>query len=622
MGLVRCARMARRDERSQPRGGPAAPKNGGRAAFVLAAALACLTVLVFAPIRHFEFVSYDDGDFVTANRGIATGLTWESLRWVTANAYYATGGPITWLSHLIDLELFGLDPHGHHLTNLVLHVVNVVGLFTLLRRLTGSLARSGIVAALFAVHPLHVESVAWISQRKDLLSTLFWWLAIWQYHSWAIGKSRARYLATLAWFVCGLLSKPIVIMLPATLLLVDYWPLNRIADGRPIWPQWRALLVEKIPFAVLALIAAWFTLQSQVDRGAVTEWSAPLDVRLYNVALSYAAYLAKTLWPVDLSPFYPYRNAVHGGMLAASLLTFVVCCALAILARRKLPAVTMGWGWYVAALLPVIGFVQIGAHAMADRLTYVPLVGVFIAVVWAAVAAAAQFRLTAMVPLAAGLIAIAACVAVTRQQIWIWQNGENLWRHAVEVDPTNGRALANLAATLAGQGRTSDALSYYREAVRIAPDEPKLLTNYGMALGAAGDRSAAISILRRAVINAPAYAKAHLALADQLAGNGQPDAAFESYRAAISLDPTNGLAHMNYAVTLAESGRFEDAAAQAERAVALEPRRSDWRFSAAMMLAAQGRLDRAILALEELLRIDPSFARARAELARLRSLRQ
>jgi tetratricopeptide (TPR) repeat protein len=584
----------------------------------LAALLVALTVWIYSPVWNFAFVSYDDADFVTGNRGITSGFTMDTARYIAHNPYYATGGPLTWLSHVIDIELFGLEPRGHHVSSLLLHLVNVVLLFWLLRRLTGRVLPSAIVAALFAVHPVHVESVAWISQRKDVLSTLFWLLTLWSYQWYARAPGARRYLIVLVCFIAGLLSKPIVSMAPITMLLIDAWPLERIDRTRPAWPQWRRLAVEKLPFAALAVVSLWLTLQSQLERGAVTEATAPLLLRAGNATQSYIAYLLRLCWPAGLSPFYPYRWTLNPSLVTVSAAALLLITALAVRVRKQLPAVPVGWFWYLATLIPVIGFVKVGAHAMADRLTYVPSIGIFVAVVWATAAGVVRRTWLRLAALTAAALAVAALSVTARAQVWHWRSGEALWRHAIDVEPSNARALANLAATLAGEGRTSEALAFYRDAVRLTPDEPKLLVNYGMALAAIGDRSSALVELRRAIQLDPGYAKAHLHLADQLAASGRFDEAFDHYRTAIERDPTSGLARMNLSVTFAETGRLEDALEAASGAIALESSRADWRFTRAMMLKVLGRKTEAIRELEEVLRLQPGHTQAQAELAALR----
>jgi Tfp pilus assembly protein PilF len=585
------------------------------------AAIIVLTAWIYAPVVHFTFVNYfDDRDFITGNPGIAGGLTWASLRYIVSDqAYYATGGPLTWLSHLIDIELYGLNAPGHHVTSVVIHLINVVLLFVLLRRLTGAWAPSAFVSALFAVHPLHVESVAWVSARKDVLSAAFWFAALLQYHAFVVTRRRRAYVFALLFCAAGLLSKPIVAMLPLTMLALDLWPLNRVEGGRPWWPQFGRLVVEKIPFAALGAVALLLVLQSQVARGAIaTIEPAPLTLRLNNALVSYAEYLAKTVWPVGLSAFYPYRWEISATTTALATGALVALSAFAVIRFRRQPSLLAGWLWYLGTLLPVVGIVRIGGHAMADRLTYVPLIGIFIALTWSAVAVAGRRRIPVVASAAVAAAVVLTLGIVARAQAWTWQDDETLWRHALAVDPQNGRADANLAALLTEQARVREALPYYREALRLEPNEPKTHNNFGLALLREGDRDGAIAQFREAVRIDPDYGRAHANLADQLAAGGQYDEAFAHYRRAIDLDSRSGLARMNMAVTLAEIGRLDEAVRLAGEAVAREPSRADWRFTTAMMLKVLGRRADAIRELEEVLRIQPDHAEARRELAAIR----
>jgi Tfp pilus assembly protein PilF len=585
------------------------------------AAIVAFTAWIYAPVVHFTFVSYfDDRDFITGNPGILGGLTWTSLRYIVSDqAYYATGGPLTWLSHLIDIELYGLNAPGHHVTSVIIHLVNVVLLFVLLKRLTGEWGPSAFVTALFAVHPLHVESVAWVSARKDVLSAAFWFAALLQYRAYVVSRSRRAYVLALLCCVAGLLSKPIVAMLPLTMLLLDVWPLRRVENGRPWGGQFVRLIAEKIPFAVLGAVALLLVLQSQVARGAIaTVEPAPLALRLNNAVASYASYLAKTVWPVDLSAFYPYRWEIAGTTTALAIGILIALSAMAVIRFRRQPSLMVGWLWYLGTLLPVIGIVRIGGHAMADRLTYIPLIGVFVAVGWFTIVVAGRWRIPAGASAVVAVAVVFTLGIVARAQVWTWQDDETLWRHALTVDSQNGRANANLAGLLTEQGRVREAVPYYREALRLEPNEPKTHNNFGLALLRTGDRDAAIAEFREAVRIDPGYGRAHANLADQLAAGGQYDEAFAHYRRAIDLDARSGLARMNMAVTLAEIGRLDEAVRLADEAVAREPSRADWRFTTAMMLKVLGRRADAIRELEEVLRIQPDNAAARRELAAIR----
>ena len=594
---------------------------GPRAAL---AAILVFTAWVFWPVHGFGWVNYfDDRDFITGNPGITSGLTSTSLRYIVSDqAYYATGGPLTWLSHLIDIELYGMNPAGHHVTGLLIHLLNVVLLFVLMRRLTGAWPASAIVAALFAVHPLHVESVAWVSARKDVLSTAFWLAALLQYHGYAARRSRRAYIAALLFCIAGLMSKPIVAVLPLTMLVLDFWPLGRfdVGRGRALASQVTRLVVEKTPFAALGAAALWLVYLSQVGRGAIsTAEPAPFSLRVSNAVVSYYEYLVKMIWPVGLSAFYPYRWQIPAGTVALAAAVLIALTVVAVVAVRRQPSLLAGWLWYLGTLLPVIGFIRIGGHALADRLTYVPFIGVFVAVVWAAASLAKRWRIS---PVAVTTVVVALVFALgvaARAQVETWQDDETLWRHALDVNADNARAHGNLAALLTEQNRVREALPHYREALRLEPSEPKLHNNFGLVLLRNGDRAGAMREFQEAVRLDPDYGRAHANLADVLAAEGRFDEAFTYYRRAIDIDPArSGLARMNMAVTLAEVGRLDEAAAAAGTAIEIEPSRVDWRFTRAMMFKALGRRDEARRELVEVLRRQPAHVEAQRELAAIK----
>ena len=373
--------------------------------WLIALALVSLTVAVYAPVRSFDFVTYDDGWFVSENPAIAGGLSVQGLRWAFQNAYLGTGGPLTWISHMADVQAHGLSAPGHHVTSLLLHAANTVLLFCVLRRMTGRLAPSAMVAALFAVHPLHVESVAWIAQRKDVLSTLFWLLAIAAYIGYTDQPTPARYGLVAILHVMGLLSKPMVATLPFTLLLLDGWPLGR-------WPVCRfdrnragRLILEKIPLGILSLLALWAALRAQRQAGAITDLQAlPVTVRAANAVVTYVSYIGKFLWPSGLTVHYPYRLDLDISTVFGCLFFLGAATLAALALRRRVPAVFVGWAWYLGTLVPTIGIVQVGGHSMADRFTYVPAIGLFVLVVWGALAVTERLRVPRAVTAAAAAL--------------------------------------------------------------------------------------------------------------------------------------------------------------------------------------------------------------------------
>jgi protein O-mannosyl-transferase len=538
--------------------------------------IALLAFAVFAPVLDFDFVNYDDLEFVVENPHVSTGLSADNIRWAFANAYGATGGPLTWLSHMIDAEMFGLDAGAHHRTSLVLHTCNSLLLFALLWTMTHATGRSAWVAALFAVHPLHVESVAWVAERKDVLSTLFWWLTIWAYVIYVRRPRIGRYLAVVIFFVLGLMSKPMVATLPFVLLLLDVWPLERLRvsgrRGKAQTLQPGTLILEKIPLVLLAFGSIALTFVAQRRAGAVAVFeNLPLGTRLSNAAVSYLAYIGKMFWPADLAAFYPYRQSAPLVLVAGCVLVLVAITAAAVWSVRRAPYVTVGWLWYAGTLVPVIGIVQLGSHAMADRFTYIPLVGLFIAAAWGGTALlkrAGASRATVMIVASSIVVAFAV---VARGQVHHWQNGVALWEHATRVTHDNARAHANLGVALAKAGQRGRAIVEYAEALRIDPRYAEAHNNLGLALGDDGRRDEAVAHFQEAIRLNAAYPNAHTNLANLLDEQGKTDEAISHYREAIRLKPDDVLARVNLAVALARAARVEEAVTELQAVLRLDP---------------------------------------------------
>jgi len=522
-------------------------------------------------VRHFDFVTYDDFDFVVNNPHVNTGLTLVNLSWAFANPYNATGGPLTWLSHMLDVQMFGLDSGPHHLTSLAIHISNALLLLVLLTTMTGALGRSLCVATLFAVHPLHVESVAWVAERKDVLSTLFWLLTIGAYVAYVRRPTVRRYVGVIALFTMGLMSKPMVVTLPFTLLLLDLWPLRRWEPDLG-WRLAAPLVREKIPLFALAAVATLLTFAAQQQIGAVADFGTlPLSVRVSNAAVSYVAYIAKMFWPVNLVPFYPYRESLSPYLVFTSFSIVAILTSAAVVVARQLPWMTVGWLWYVGTLVPVIGIVQIGGHAMADRFSYVPLVGLFIVLVWAG-ASLLNSDGTAMKTAACVAIPmIAACMFASRAQVRHWQSGLTLWQHAIAVDPANARAHANLGVSFDRDGRRDEAVREYRSALLIDANLADTHNNLALALAAEGRRSEALRHYQEALRVRPSYPNAHTNLANLLDEEGRTEEAIAHYREAIRLDPENTLARLNLAVAFARAGQVEHAIPLLEQLLEHDP---------------------------------------------------
>jgi Flp pilus assembly protein TadD len=578
--------------------------------------IALLTILTFAPVRGFEFVNYDDFEFTVENPRVAGGLTLENVRWAWQNPYSATGGPLTWMAHMLDVELFGVTPAGPHVVNLALHLASVLMLFTILRQLTGSTWRSAFVAALFGVHPLHVESVAWVAERKDVLSGVFWFAALGAYGWYVRRPGVGRYAAVAGFLILGLLSKPMVATLPFVLLLLDAWPLQRIALTRAGLERAPRLVAEKLPLIALAAVAMWLTLVAQEEIGAVSSATVvPIGTRAANAVVSYVEYLHKTVWPAELVPYYPYRRAIPALTLAGCAAVLIGLTVAAVFLARRAPFITIGWLWYVGMLIPVIGLVQVGGHAMADRFTYLPLIGIFIAIAWGIPQLLRPLDAKRRMLPAAAVVVIVALAATARAQSLHWRDGLALWEHTVRVDPLNARAHSNLGVVLAQQKRYEEAIRAYETALRLQPGVPQTHHNLGLVLEAIGRNDDASGQYAEAVRVKPDYAKAHMHLANLLAQRGSIEQAIQHYREAIRLAPEEPLTHVNLAVTFGRSGRPAEGVPHMREAIRLEPRNAQWRFFAGLMLSESGKIAEARVMFEEALAIDPNHTQAREALA-------
>jgi tetratricopeptide (TPR) repeat protein len=606
-----------------------------RLRLLVAAVLAALTLAVFAPTRHFGFLSWDDPSYVTENAHVLEGLTWRGVVWAFTTGEAANWHPLTWLSHMVDVQLFGLNGGRHHLTNVLLHVANVLLLFGALCQLSltrrggdppsraeGALWRAGaapstlwlcgFVAALFAVHPLHVESVAWISERKDALSTFFGLLAVWSYVRYVRDAGWRTYGLTLGLFACSLLAKPMLVTLPIVLLLLDVWPLERLAKGA------RALVVEKLPFFALAAASGLVTFLVQQRGGAIGGLSQlAWDVRVENALLSYVRYLAKMVWPDRLSAFYPYPAETSAGLALLALAALAAATILAARSSRRHPYLLVGWLWFLITLLPVIGLIQVGDQAMADRYTYVPLIGLFIAIVWGGNALTQHWRLPAPLTAVAAGAVVLACAVTARAQVATWATNESLWSHALTVTPDNYRAHVGLADALMDRGRAAEAVLEYQAAARLVPRAAPIQNSLGLALTAAGRIEDAAAAYATAVSLAPGFADAHDNLGAMLARQGRLDEAVAEYRAAIRLDPTLANAHNNLGLALAARGQIDDGIAECLAALALRPNDAQWHYQVAIMMETRGRITDAVEHLKRALAIDPAHKAARDALARM-----
>jgi tetratricopeptide (TPR) repeat protein len=607
--------------RASERGTSGRESGGGSALteVLLAALLAGAVVAVYGQVIGHGFVEFDDPAYVSENPIVRRGITWEGVRWAFGTGRMGNWHPLTWLSHMLDVHLFGVRPGAHHLVNVALHLANALLLFGVLRRMTRQPWPSLVVAALFALHPLHVESVAWISERKDVLSTLFWFLTLWAYARYADARAPLWYAATVAFFALGLMAKPMLVTVPFVLLLLDLWPLGRYAPWGSTGQRRTAqsgmpparLLWEKAPLLVLAALCSAVAYATQLREGAIPAAGAvPFGARVSNALVAYVRYLINALWPVDLAVLYPYDTSLPIWQPAAAALALAVISALVLRLAPRHPYALVGWLWYLGTLVPVIGLVQIGSQALADRYTYVPLIGIFIIAAWGGRSLATRWALPAPAVAAVAAGAIAAYAAVAWVQVGLWQSGEVLLAHTVRVTRANSVARNNLGVALAAQGRTDDAMAQFREALEIKPDYADAHTNLGLALWRQGRLEEAAAHYRSALQSTPDAALPHSNLGLVLTEMGRVDEAIVHLSDAVRLDPELSGARVNLGNALRVSGRAQEALEQYELAVQIDPEDAEAHNNIGAMLAQQGRRAEAATRFRTALRHDPRSADA------------
>jgi Tfp pilus assembly protein PilF len=594
--------------------------------------LITVTLAVFWQVSNHEFVNFDDDDYVSENPHVQSVLSRQAIIWAFTATRAANWHPLTWLSHMIDCQLYGLNPSGHHLTNVLFHLVNTLLLFLLLNRITGASWRSGFVAALFAVHPLHVESVAWVAERKDVLSTLFWLLTMWAYIYYVEKPRLHRYLLTLLTFALGLMAKPMLVTLPVVLLFLDYWPLKRFeigqsASGLPAASQPSTiaekpgaqafrLLLEKTPLFVLAAVSAFVTFVVQKSGGAVGALEVyPIKIRVANALVSYVSYMVKMIWPQNLAVFYPHpgQSLPMWQAAAAGLLLLLISIAV-IRAGRRQPYLPVGWLWYLGTLVPVIGLVQVGAQAMADRYTYVPLIGLFIMAAWGVPELLAKYRFQRTVLATLATILLVTPTLVSKRQVRHWQNSLTLFQHAVEVTADNYVAHDSLGNALAQQGMLDQAIVHYRESLRIKPNLVNTHNNLGVALLQQGEINRAMAQYYQALRLKPDSAETHNNLGVALFTVGQLDQAIGHYLTAIKLDPNFGKAYNNLGNVLARKGKLDEAISQYSRALELKPNYPEAHNNLGVALAQQEKFREAIAHFKRALQLRPDYSQARSNL--------
>jgi protein O-mannosyl-transferase len=646
-----------------------------KARLLAALGLFALTLWTFLPAIENGFVGYDDPELVTENSHVQSGINRENVKWAFCAPAAANWHPLTLLSHMLDCQWFGLAPWGHHLMSVLGHALSAVLLFLALDRMTRATGRSLAVALLFALHPLRIESVAWVAERKDVLSTLFGMLALYAYAAYAARAGRNDpnakwfYGLTLVAFVAALLSKPMLVTLPFALLLLDYWPLRRMWNAEtgvtrdatrithPV-PRFTfhasrtllPLLVEKLPFLVITLVLSVVAYVVHSRAGDILT-NLTLASRMENALVSYSRYLGKLFFPAGLSPFYPLVQPLPLGAVWGAGLLVAMVTALALVVWRTRPFFIVGWLWYLGTLVPVIGLVQVGTESMADRYTYIPCIGLLLALVWGLHEVLRPLRRRVAVETALAALAGLCCIVITRQQIARWRDTETLFRHALAVttgnyiahnnlgtaldkqerfaeaaaefrkaiqeNPDYAQAHNNLGIVLGEQGQLDQATTQYLKAIELKPTYPNPYNNLGLALSQQGRLDEAMRHFAQAIALQPDYADAHYNLAQALARAGRLNEAIVEYRQTLKLQPGSADAHNNLGVALDQQGRLQDAAGEFLEAIRLKPDYARAYFNLGVTLGKGGQINEAIAAFEQALKLKPDYPAAQTNLAQL-----
>jgi Tfp pilus assembly protein PilF len=574
--------------------------------------LVAATAATYAPVLNNDFISYDDRPYITENAHVQAGLSWDSVCWAFTTTQVGNWHPLTWLSFQLDSQLYGPKPWGFHLTNVLLHSASTLVLFLVLRRLTGEVWPGAFVAACFALHPLHVQSVAWAAERKDVLSTLLLLLTLAAYAHYAEQPRWTRYLLVVLTFTLGLMAKSMLVTVPFVLLLLDYWPLGRLwpsapkeGDARPLW----MLIGEKLPLLLLAAVSTALTLYAQArERPGAS--GGPWGIRLGNAVVAYTQYLGMTLWPRGLAVFYPYpERGQPAWKVAGAALLLAAITALVLRQVRRRPYLAVGWLWYLGTLVPVIGVVRIlGGHGIADRYTYVPLIGVFLMVGWAGAELAARWPSTGPGLAVLSAMLLAACALATRIEVGYWRDSRTLWTRALEVTHHNFMAEGHLGLVLFEQGDMARSARHFAAAVRLQPDYAEGYYNLGVALVRMGELDRAEKPLQEAIRLDPQYADAHYTLGLIYQHQGKVDEAQAQLEEALRLEPSSPDAHNNLGVLLLPRGRTAEALAHFREAVRLDPNYAPAHNNLGVVLTRQSKLSEAIAQLREAVRLRPGEA--------------
>ncbi|MGO9148021.1 MAG: tetratricopeptide repeat protein [Desulfomonilia bacterium] len=618
--------------------------------------LAGVIFFVYWQVTSFDFINFDDEIYIENNHSIEHGINFESIKWAFSSFGYASNWyPMTWISHMLDIQLFGMHPGMHHLTSVIFHILNTILLLIVLDKMTGSLWKSTVVAALFALHPLHVESVAWISERKDVLSTFFWMLTMLSYYWYVQHRSSHRYIIVVLIYILGLLSKPMLVTLPFVLFLLDFWPLKRWGfdqslhtntneKGKIHTDVWRSrrsfLIIEKIPLIMLALISSGVTFYTQRKFGAMIALAdVQFGTRISNAITSYVIYLRNMIWPFNLSIVYPYPDAFNPLLVILHALLLLCISAFVLFSSRRYPYLVVGWLWYIGTLVPVIGIVQVGEQSMADRYTYIPLIGIFIMVVWGLVDLHGHFRYRKVALGVTSIIVLALLAWCAWVQVGFWNNSETIFRHALNITKNNyvvhrnlGEALlihgdnegairqyqeylcikpnsievhTILGDTLLREGNLDEAIMQYLEVLRINPHKPEIFNNLGTAYLLKGNIKKAIKYFRESVHYKPDYATAMSNLKVAIAQLKLLDL-ISNIQSSMKADPQNPTLHMRLGEIYHQQGEYDKAITQYQEAISIHPKFIKAMNGLVLIYSSQQEFTKALDVLQSMRQIEPN----------------
>jgi tetratricopeptide (TPR) repeat protein len=568
-------------------------------------------VAIYWQVYNYDFVKYDDGEYVTVNMNIQSGLNGKSICWAFTTGRSSNWHPVTWLSLMLDYQLFRDWAGGYHLTNVLFHIVNTILLFYILMRMTGAIWPSAFVAAAFALHPLHVESVAWIAERKDVLSTFFWLLTMWAYVRYVENPKLKWYLAAILLFVLGLMSKPMLVTLPFVLLLLDYWPLERKFSRR--------LLIEKIPFFICSLASCVITFIVQQSSGAMTDIKTfRLETRIDNAIVSYVMYIVKMIWPGGLAVLYPYpANGLSTSKVIICVLLLVLISVSFIYLGRRYKFLTVGWLWYLGTLVPVIGLVQVGVQSMADRYTYMTLTGLFIIIAWSAKEFIPKWRNKSIILTSLTVIVLFASAAAASQQLRYWKNSLTLFKHTLQVTRNNYYILNSYAGCQANLGKADEAIRLFNVSLAIKPDYAEAHYGLGCVLGNSGNTSAAIEQFRLAVKYKPDLPRANSNLAKALKKQDKLKESIGFFEQALKLEPNDVNNYIELTEIFIELKEFDNAIKICDEALKFDPNNITIHSFRGAALAAVEKTDEAIKEIQIVLTVQPDNIEMRRNLGML-----